>query len=147
DAVGRTLRVNGQTATIIGIGPKDFLGVVPVLPSEIFAPTTSPASMVPELAGDVIHKNVKGFTVLLRLAPGVSNSSAEAGLDALAKRLDLETLDPARNMKGRRVQLFPGGKVVPIPREMMPVVFGFTTLLSGLLIGIACMNLANMQLA
>ena len=147
DAVGRTLRVNGQTATIIGIGPKDFLGVVPIVASEIFAPATSPASMVPELAGDVIHKNVKAFAVLLRLAPGVSTSSAEAGLDALTKRLDLETLDPARNMKGRRVQLFPGGKVVPIPREMMPVVFGFTTLLSGLLIGIACMNLANMQLA
>ena len=29
DAIGRTIRVNGQAATIIGIGPKDFLGIVP----------------------------------------------------------------------------------------------------------------------
>ncbi len=148
DAVGRTIHVNGQTATIVGIGPKDFLGVSPILPAEIFVPATSPANMVPELAGDVIHKNdVKSFNVLLRMAPGVTDQTAEAGLDAITHRLDQETLDPARNAKERRITLLPGGKMVPMPRGLLPVLLAFVVLLTGLIVAIACMNLANMQLA
>lgn len=148
DAVGRSIRVNGVAATIVGIGQKDFLGAMPYIPSDIFVPTTVPASMAPELSGDAIHKrDVKSFTALLRMAPGVSLKSAEAGLDTLARHLDEETLDPARNAKGRRVTLLPGGKILPIPREMLPTVLAFMTMLDGLIVAIACMNLANMQLA
>ncbi len=148
DAVGRAIHVNGQTATIAGIGPKDFLGVLPIFPAEIFVPTTAPATMVPELAGDVLHhRDAKSFQALFRLAPGVTLKSAEAGLDTLTRRLDEESLDPERNGKGRRVTLLPGGRVVPIPRELLPVVLGLMLLLNGLIVGLACMNLANMQLA
>jgi predicted permease len=148
NAVGRTIRVNGQTATIVGIGPKDFLGAMGFIPADIFIPTTAPASMVPELSGDVIHKReAKAFTALLRMAPGVGLKSAEAGLDTITRHLDEESLDPARNAKGRRVTLLPGGKLLPIPRDMLPVVFSFMAVLNGLIVAIACMNLANMQLA
>src|SRR5579864_7359176 len=83
-AVGRTMRVNGQTATIVGVGPRDFQGVMPFIPSDIFVPTTSPASMVPELSGDVVHqREAKSFNALLRLAPGVTPLAAEAGLDTI----------------------------------------------------------------
>jgi len=147
-AVGRTMRVNGQTATIVGIGPKDFLGVIPIFPADIFVPTTAPASVAPELSGDVIHqREAKSFNALLRLAPGVTLKSAEAGLDTITRHLDEETLDPARNAKGRRVTLLPGGKVLPIPRALYPLMFGFMVLLNGLIIAIVCMNLTNMQLA
>ena len=148
DAVGHALRVNGQTATIVGIGPKDFLGAMPIIPADIFVPTTAPPSMAPELAGDVIHqREAKSFVGLLRLAPGVTLKSAEAGLDAITRNLDQETLDPARNAKGRRVMLLAGGKMAPIPRSMVPLILGFVVTLNGLIIAIACMNLANMQLA
>jgi len=147
-AVGRTMRVNGQTAAIVGIGPKDFLGVMPVIPADIFVPTTAPASEAPELAGDVIHqREAKSFIALLRLGPGVTLKSAEAGLDTITRHLDEETLDPARHAKGRRVMLLPGGKILPIPRALYPMMFGFMVLLNGLIIAIVCMNLANMQLA
>lgn len=147
-AIGKTIRVNGQTATIVGIGPKDFQGAMPFIPADVFVPTTVPAAMAPELAGDVIHKqDSKGFSALLRLAPGVSLKSAEAGLDALTRHLDEETLDPARHAKGRRVTLLPGGKMLPIPRDLLPALFMFLATLDTLIIAIACMNLANMQLA
>jgi macrolide transport system ATP-binding/permease protein len=147
-ALGRTIRVNGQPATIVGIGPRDFLGVLAVSPAEIFVPTTSPVAMVPELSGDVLHKReAKSFRVVFRLAPGVTPQSAEAALDSIARRLDAESLDPARNLKGRRVQLLPGGKMVPLPREMLGVVLAINLLLIGLMVGIACLNLASMQLA
>lgn len=148
NAVGRTIRVNGQTATIVGVGPKDFLGLLPFIPADLFVPTTSPAAMAPELSGDAIHqRGVKEFAALLRMAPGVTMESAEAGLDTLTRHLDEDTLDPARNAKGRRVTLLPGGKVLPIPKRMVPMILTFMALLDGLIVTIACMNLANMQLA
>ncbi len=148
NAIGRIIHVNGQPATIVGIGPKDFAGAMPFIVADIFVPTTSPPSMAPELSGDVLHKqDAKEFVALLRLAPGVSFKSAEAGLDTLARHLDEQTLDPARNAKGRRVTLLPGGTMLPIPRDLLPAVFSFMVLLDGLIVAIACMNLANMQLA
>jgi len=147
-AVGQTMRVNGQTATIVGIGPKDFLGALPFIPTDIFVPTTAPESIAPELAGDAVHRrDSKTFNALLRLAPGVTVESAEAGLDTVTRRLDEETLDPARNAKGRRVTVLPGGKVVPVPRSLRPVVLGFMLLLNSLMLSLVCLNLANMQLA
>ena len=49
--------------------------------------------------------------------------------------------------KGRRVTLLPAGTMVPMPRNLKPVVIGFFAVLMVLIMTIACMNLANMLLA
>ena len=73
DALGQTVRLNGQTATIVGITPKDFKGALPVVPAELFVPVTVPAALAPELANDVLHKrDAKAFLAMMRLGPGVS---------------------------------------------------------------------------
>lgn len=148
NAVGRTLRLNGQTATIVGITPKDFLGVMPVIPADIFVPTTVPPHTAPELGDDVVHKrDIKAFSVIMRLAPGVTTASAESALDTLTRHLNESSLDPDRDKKGRLVKLLPGGSILPIPPEMKPVMYALWGTLMTLLLGIACMNLANMLLA
>src|SRR5580658_5445942 len=53
DALGQTLRLNGQLATIVGITPKDFKGALPSVPTELFVPTTVPAALAPELSNEV----------------------------------------------------------------------------------------------
>ena len=148
DVIGRTLRLNGQTATIVGVGPKDFLGVMPIMPADLFVPVTVQAKLAPELGDDVLHKrDMKAFGMLMRLAPGVTSESAEAALDTITRHLDEAGFDAERNRKGRRVRLLPGGGVLPFPPELRPVVFGLLATLMGLLLTIACMNLANMLLA
>jgi predicted permease len=149
DALGQTLRLNGQAATIVGITSKDFKGAMPFIPAELFVPVTVPAALAPELANDVLHKRgTKAFQAIMRLAPGITFESAEAGLDAVTRHLDdLDTSNPARADKGRRVTLLAGGAMVPIPRALRPVLVGFNAVLMGLLLTIACMNLANMLLA
>lgn len=148
-ALGRTIRLNGQIATIVGITPKDFKGALPIVPTELFVPATVPAALAPELANDVLHhRDAKVFQAMLRLAPGVSIDSAEAGLDTIARRLDAEDLPRLPDAdKARRVTLLPGGTVFPVPRAMKPVLVGFFGILIGLILTIACMNLANMLLA
>jgi predicted permease len=149
DALGQTLRLNGQPATIVGITPKDFKGALPSVPTELFVPITVPATLAPELANDVLNeRDAKVFLAMMRMAPGVTIESAEAGLDSVTRRLDQENaLNPVRADKSRRVTLLEGGKILPIPRAVKPVLLAFATILIGLVLTIACMNLANMLLA
>jgi macrolide transport system ATP-binding/permease protein len=152
NAVGQILRLNGQIATVVGIAPKNFNGALQdpaVNPTELFVPITVPAALAPELANDVLHqRNAKDFLATMCLAPGVTIDSAEAALDAISRGLDEQELaSPARNEKGRRITLLPAGTRVPIPRELKPVLAGFFIVLMGLVIALACMNLANMLIA
>ncbi|MGA8103931.1 MAG: ABC transporter permease [Candidatus Acidiferrales bacterium] len=149
DAVGQTLRINGQIATIVGITAKNFTGALGMNPAELFVPITAPAAFAPELANDVLHqRNAKEFLAMMCLAPGVTIDSAEAGLDAITRRLDeQDTSAPVRIDKARRVTLIPAGTRVPIPREMRPVLAGFFIALMGLVMTLACTNLANMLIA
>ena len=149
DAVGQTLRLNGQNATIVGITPRDFDGALAMNPSELFVPTTVPATLAPELANDVLHqRNAKEFVALMCLAPGVTIDAAEAGLDGITRRLDEQDPSaPSRADKAKRVVLLPAGTRAPIPRHLRLVVAGFFVVLMGLILTIACMNLATMLLA
>ncbi len=149
DALGQILRLNGQIATIVGITPKNFNGALSINPSELFVPITAPAALAPELANDVLHqRNAKDFLALMCLAPGVTMDSAEAGLDAITRRLDAQDSSlPLRTDKGRRVTVLPAGTSIPIPRKLKPALIGFFVALMGLVITLACMNLANMLMA
>jgi predicted permease len=149
DALGHTLRLNGQPATIVGITPKGFNGALSINPSELFVPITVPASLAPELANDVLHqRNTKEFLPIMCLVPGVTIESAEAALDAITRRLDEQDPSlPWRADKGRRITLLSAGTSVPIPRKLKPALIGFFLALMGLVITLACMNLANMLMA
>jgi len=149
NALGQILRLNGQIATIVGITPKNFNGALSINPSELFVPITVPAALAPELSNDVLHQHhAKEFLPMMCLAPGVTIDSAEAGLDAITRRLDeQDTSSSARVDKGRRVTLLPAGTSVPIPRKVKPALIGFLVALMGLVITLACMNLANMLIA
>jgi predicted permease len=149
DAIGQTLRLNGQPASIVGITPKDFFGALAFNPSELFVPLTVSGALAPELANDVLHqRNAKDFLAILCLAPGVTMESAEAGLDAITRRLDEQDTDSLPRIdKARHVTLLSGGTSVPIPRKFKPVLIGFFAALMGLVIALACLNLANMLMA
>ena len=149
NAVGQVLRLNGQMATIVGITPENFNGALAVNPSELFVPITVPAALAPELANDVLQRrDAREFLALMCMAPGVTIDSAETALDAMTRRLDEQDPSlPARTDKGRRVTLLPAGTRVPVPRQLRPVLAGFFIALMGLVITLACMNLANMLIA
>lgn len=151
-AVGQILRLNGQIATIVGITARSFNGALDdpaANPTELFVPITAPPALAPELANDVLHqRNAKEFLAMLCLAPGVTIESAEAGVDVVTRNLDAQ--DPSlapRTDNARRVTLIPAGTRLPVPRELRPVLAGFFIALMGLVMTLACANLANMLIA
>jgi predicted permease len=148
-AVGRTLRLNGRMATIVGIGPKDFLGVWPGNPADLFVPVTCGASLAPELSGDPLNRrDHEIFRVVLRLAPGVTIPMAEAALDGATRRLDQENgLQLNRDRKGRVFRLMPAGTVMNITPEQRGFVSTFNVVLWALVLSLVCANLGNLLLA
>src|SRR5215472_4681850 len=149
NSLGQSLRLNDQIATIVGITPLNFNGVLGVMPSELFVPITAPAALAPELGNDVLHqRNAREFLALFCLAPGVTMESAEAGLDVINRRLDDQDSSSLRRTdKGRSVSLLEAGTNVPLPSRVKPALIGFLVALMGLVIALACMNLANMLIA
>ncbi|HEX5235099.1 MAG TPA: ADOP family duplicated permease [Silvibacterium sp.] len=149
DMVGQTIRVNGQTATIVGITPRKFDGTLLPNAAELFVPTTAPVALAPELGNDVLQRrNAKEFQALMVLAPGVSVDTAEAALDGITRRLDkLDPMAPAQESKAKRVVLDGAGTRVAIPRTARRAITGFYAALMAIVTAIACLNLATMLLA
>ena len=147
--IGKVLRVNGQPCTIVAIGPDGFLGASPMAyAADLWLPVGVDAAVAPELAGDVLDRYDRALFLLLgRLRPGVSVAQAEAAMDAMARQIEREQDDPNRDRPGRRIQLYPGGKLVPMRKEEIPVIAGFFCVLGGVVLLIAGSNVANMMLA
>ncbi len=147
-AVGRTLRVNGHQAQIIGIGPEGFLGVYPINPADIFVPVTAEPSVAPELSQDILrNRELARFRVVLRLGEGVTLPEAEAALDIVARNFELEKPDPHRDQKGRQVRLVSAGGMMPLSAEQRTMLFGVNGFLLGTILLLACANLATLLLA
>ncbi len=144
--IGSTLRLNGRPATIVGVGPKDFIGVLPAPhPAEIFVPVTVDPRVAASLDDDVLHRNTDPeFRVLLRLPPRTSMSGAEARLDAETRQF----ADPAdREEKTRLVRLISAAHLAPVPAQLNTMVVMFYTILVVLILSLTCANLAGLILA
>ena len=101
-AIGKTLRVNSQPATVIGVGPKEFLGASPVLfGADLWMPLSVGERVAPELAGNALERRDRTiFRMVGRLRPGVTTSRVEAELDATAQQIEQENGDAASTQKG-----------------------------------------------
>jgi predicted permease len=148
-AVGRELRLNGSMATIVGIGPKDFLGMWPGNPADLFVPVTCAGSLAPELRGDPIDDGSREiFRVVFRLAAGAKMSTAEAALDAVARNLDREYgLEHEHDRRGRLVRLMPAGTLMYVTPEQSAFLETFEVVLWALVLSLVCANLASLLLA
>jgi predicted permease len=148
-AVGRQLRLNGSMATIVGIGPKEFLGIWPVNPADLFVPVTCGAAVAPELSGNALHaRDREFFRVVLRLAHGVTMPMAEAELDAITRNLDRETgVQRDHDSQGRVVRLMPADTLMYMTPEMRLSLDSFNVVMWGLILTLMCANLANLMLA
>ncbi|MDE0217629.1 MAG: ABC transporter permease [Spirochaetaceae bacterium] len=147
-AVGRSLRVNGRSVTLAGIAANGFQGVFPVNPAEIFVPVTAGAALLPELEGNALSDpTAERFEVVARLASGVSTQTAEAALDATVRAHEPPIEVGESRREGPRVQLFPAGRAARVPPAELRLMLGVNGLLVGLVLSLACANLAGLLLA
>ncbi len=141
--VGKSVLLNGHTFTIIGVAPKDFNGTEVAYSPELYVPAMMVAQIEP--GNDWLNeRNNANLFVLGRLKQGISRAQAEASFQSVTSQLAREYPDEDA---GRSVRLLSPGLFTP---EIRSAVIGFTGVLMavvGLLLLIACVNLANLLLA
>lgn len=152
--IGKTIRIEGQHFTIVGVTRRWFAGMTPGKPPEITVPITA----APLIRGDV-RKTMGGRSVLWvsvtgRLRDGVTVEHARAQLQSLWPAVLAATV-PTQS-PGRRRQSF-----LSMGLEVQPAATGFNAdlrsqfirplyvlmVVVGLILLIACVNLANLALA
>jgi predicted permease len=155
--VGRPIKLNGQTATIVGVAAAEFIGLIMQQP-DLWAPITHKPRYV---AGTKILTDFSASDGSVdmwgRLAPGVSAAAAEQELQLLAA--ELRNQQPATIWEHERLVTEPGGVAQnaggmtrgtgapPSFRERLVPIFALMGTLSFLILAVACGNLGSLLLA
>jgi predicted permease len=148
DIVGRSIEINQTPFTVIGVAPQGFLGVSAIFGPDVWIPATMAAQVLPLPMQDVLLNREKPFFQAVgRLKSGIGLNQAEANLQTLAASLRHEYPDANAD---RTVA------VEPITTLLFSgfggergLTFASAVLLAlvGIILLIACSNVANLLLA
>ncbi|MGE5836549.1 MAG: ABC transporter permease, partial [Acidobacteriota bacterium] len=147
DVLGQTVMVNGTVFTVVGVAPEGFRGVNSLFGPDAWAPVMMYRELLPsQFRSWVDERRALAFNVAARLKPGVTIQQAGAEMVALAK--SLETEYPAPN-QGRTTTLRPltTATIFPGVREALLLGGAVLMVIVGLVLLIACSNVANLLLA
>jgi predicted permease len=152
DILGRSITVNGHALTIVGVAPPRFNGTMPVMSADLWLPFGAGAIVnAAEEAGPGRFVNDRSVQTLLlagTLPRGISAPSAESRLATLASSFEAAFPEYSRRQRfvvrpRSRVAIGPGPRSDAAPAAGAVVLMA----LAGLVLLVACLNLANILLA
>jgi macrolide transport system ATP-binding/permease protein len=145
--VGRTVIINSVPFTVVGVTPEGFKGVTTFYAPDFWAPVSTYRTLLTGPALD-FHLSRRAVTVAVigRLKPGITLEQAEASLEPVSA--GLAAAYPADN-GGRSIRLVPIAQAMLDPNTRSDLLRAGNLLmaLSGLILLIACANLANLLLS
>ena len=146
DVVGITVRIDGQPARIVGVAPPGFHGLYQGADIEGYVPLGALRGRAAQTGRLFTDRTLRFLTVVARLQPGVTLATAQAAVDVVAQRLQREYPQE----KGITARVIPEPMARPIPMrflsDLIPLIQGSMLGLAGLVLLIACMNVANLLL-
>ena len=148
DIVGKELRLNGNDFTVIGIARQGYSGTrfggfIP----DVWMPITLHRQIVANSEGWLESRGSQSFNVNGRLKPGVTIDQATATMNGYAQQLAAAYPQTNANIS---VGMVPGGtKTQPAITLLgyIPIVASLMMGIAGLVLLIACANVANLLLA
>ncbi len=131
--VGRPIRINAGNTTVVGVMPRDFEYPLFWGNIDIWRPFAASAQQRQDRGNNFLRE-------FGRLKPGVTADQAEAAM----KAINLQLLEENANLdRSGGIRLEALSIANPVMRRMSAFAFGLTFLV----LLIACVNLANLQLA
>jgi len=142
-AVGSRVKLNGLDYTIVGIAPPQFSGTEVIYTPEIFVPMAMEPQIEPGNNDLDVRDNLNYF-VVGRLKQGVTMPQVEAVFDSIAD--DLAREHPNENA-GMKLRLSPAGLFGEFLRGTIRTFAAVLMTVAGLVLLIACVNLASLLIA
>jgi predicted permease len=151
DVIGSTMLFNGVAGTIIGIAPEDFYGeTLRPDPPDVWIPLSSEPLMQP--AAQLLHAKPSHWLYIMgRLKPGTSMPPLEARLTARVQQWLAATVDLSSSERDQlpqqHIKVVRAAAGVGSMREAVAPSLTLLQAVAGVVLLIACANLANLLLA
>jgi predicted permease len=142
DIAGKNVTIGGMDYTIVGVTPPAFIGTELVYTPEIFVPIAMAEQI--EQYKWLDDRGNSNALVIGRLKPGVSMKSAEAALNSITAQL---ARDYPKDDAGVSIVLSPPGMAGNFLRGAITGFSAVLMVVAGLVLLIACVNLASLLLA
>ena len=145
--IGKTIRLNGHDFTVIGVTGEGFRGMTPVGGPDLWVPFAMHQQLLSGLGAEMYKsRRGLGYQAFGRLKEGVTLEQARANVDTIGK--SLEAAFPTDN-RGRSFALTPftEGVMPPAFRQQLVLSGTIGMVVVGLVLLIACGNVANLLLA
>jgi predicted permease len=144
--IGKQVRLNGKPAIVIGVVPQQFFGTLSPAELDGYLPLSSGGSLEQASGGLMQDRDSRLMRVMARLKPGISYVQAQSSFNVIAERLAKQYPATDKNVTVRvyREQL---ARPQPLGNNIIAVIAGFFLILAGLVLILACMNVANVLLA
>jgi len=139
--VGRTVLLNERAFTVVGVAAAGFQGTNIGVAVDLWVPMMMQSAIVP---GDRLNARGNGWLkVLARLAPGATVGDAQAGLAVVAGHI----ADAYPGTAVRGVAVYPLWRAPQEASGMMAPVLAVLMAVVGIVLFIACANIASLLLA
>jgi predicted permease len=152
-AVGKTIHIEGTDYTIVGIAPAGFFGVTVGELPDLWIPLSMEKEISPGWNG-LGDKWFQSLYLVARLKPGVTVEQASANTNLVFQQfLHSEYLGPRPSQKDvadvahAQIELTPAARGLSRLRRQFTLPLEVLITIAGLVLLIACANLANLMLA
>ena len=140
DIIGRTIQLNNTHFTVIGVTAPGFVGLQRPVRTDVWVTTAQAPLVVPGLREEMTNREQRWFRVVGRLSDATDPAEARAALDVIAAR-----------WRGTDARAYADARIVVVSKDetrRTEMRQGALFLgLVGLVLLIACANVANLTLA
>jgi predicted permease len=151
-AVGNTITIDKQSYTIIGVAPREFFGTTVGQAPDVWIPIAMSPQIPPNWNGRT-ERLFQSLFLIGRLKDGVSEQQASSVVNLLFKRfLEVEAGTPpaaerVQDIQRASIELTPAGRGLSELRQQFSLSLRILMVVVGVVLLIACANIANLLLS
>ena len=144
--VGRPIILNGRSYTVVGVMRPEFRGALPLVTPALWVPLMQLEDIRPGDSTRFTRRGNNSFNVIARLKPGVTIAQANAHMTSLINGLRAEHPEDYED-SGINLVLQSEAGIHPQFRSAQVALSSVVMAVVGVLLLIACVNVANLFLA
>lgn len=142
--VGKTAFINGQPVTVVGVAPKGFLGLTPIVETQAYLPLGMFSVEPGAPRGFLANPKVQNMIVVARTRHSANAQAMQSALRIVGARLLRQYPRESGNHDLTAKALRPPGLITGV--NPLPKLAALFLTLAGMVLALACVNVANLFL-